>query len=151
MENTPQADRPLTARRQAPATQPAATRVARPTNRSRVSNGADVLPDVDGRSAIARRYRDIHAQLAKDQGGVDRLSEARLQLCRRFAAAACIAEQMEADLANGKTIDITEHAQLCSTLVRVAQRIGINRIAKEIGPTVMDLLREGQQQHDDGP
>src|SRR5215831_15745222 len=87
--------------------------------RSRVSNGADVLPDVDGRSAIARRYRDILAQLASDQGGVDRLGEARLQLCRRFAAAACIAEQMEADLANGAKIDIAEHAQLCSTLVRV--------------------------------
>jgi hypothetical protein len=27
--------------------------------RSRITNGRDVLPDVDGRSIIARRFRDI--------------------------------------------------------------------------------------------
>ena len=37
--------------------------------RSRVSNGADILPDVDGRSAVARRYRDIAAQIIADMGG----------------------------------------------------------------------------------
>src|SRR5262249_42684896 len=117
-------------------------------SRSRVTNHNALLPGVDGRSAQARRFRDIITAIAIDQGGVDRLSEARLQLVRRFAAAAVLAEALEAKLANGERIDIGEHAQLCSTLVRVAQRIGINRVAKEIGPTVMDLLREGQQQHD---
>src|SRR3954462_12213178 len=93
--------------------------------RSRVSNGADVLPNVDGRSLIARRYRDIAAQLVADMGGMERCSEARLQLIRRFAAAAVLAEQMEANLANGVSIDTQEHANLSSTLVRIAQRIGI--------------------------
>jgi hypothetical protein len=32
------------------------------------------------------------SQIASDQGGVDRLAEARLQLIRRFSAAAVIAE-----------------------------------------------------------
>jgi len=64
--------------------------------RSRVSNGHELLPNVDGRSLVARRYRDIMSAIASDQGGVDRLSEARLQLIRRFAAAACLAEQLEA-------------------------------------------------------
>ena len=36
---------------------------AKAAARSRVSNGADVLPNVDGRSLIARRYRDIAAQM----------------------------------------------------------------------------------------
>ena len=58
----------------------------------------------------------------------------------RFAAAAVIAEQMESRLANGEQIDIAEHAQLASTLVRIAQRIGINRRAKNITPALPDYL-----------
>jgi hypothetical protein len=115
-----------------------ATRIARPTARSRVTNGQDLLPGVDGRTLLARRYRDILAQLVADQG--NDLSEARLQLCRRFAAAACIAEGMEAKLARGESIDIAEHAQLSSTLVRLAQRIGIDRVPRDVTPSVADYV-----------
>jgi hypothetical protein len=111
-------------------------------NRSHVTNGTRVLPNVDGRSTIARRYRDILTAIITDQGGADRLSEARVQLIRRFAAAAVIAEQMEAKLAQGEEINIVEHAQLASTLVRIAQRIGINRLPKNITPTLSDYLDE---------
>jgi hypothetical protein len=108
--------------------------------RSRVSNGRDVLPNIDGRSLIARRYRDIVTAIVGDQGGADHCSESRTQLIRRFAAAAVLAEQMESKLANGKEIDIQEHALLCSTLVRVAQRIGIDRRARTIVPDLKDYL-----------
>jgi hypothetical protein len=109
--------------------------------RSRVSNGRDVLPDVDGRSLIARRYRDISNAIAADQGGLSQLSESRLQLIRRFSAAAVLAEQMEARLANGEEINIAEHALLCSTLSRLSSRIGLDRHAKDV-TTLSDILRE---------
>ena len=70
----------------------------------------------------------------------DQCSESRLQLVRRFAAAAVLAEQMESRLANGEQIDIQEHALLCSTLTRLAQRIGIERRAKEVTPSVSEYL-----------
>jgi hypothetical protein len=108
--------------------------------RSRVSNGRDVLPNTDGRSFVVRRYRDIANAIFVDQGGEGRCSESRKQLIRRFAAAAVIAEQMESRLANGGEINISEHAQLASTLVRIAQRIGINRRAKDITPALPDYL-----------
>jgi hypothetical protein len=101
--------------------------------RSRVSNGTDVLPDVDGRSMIARRYRDIMSSVLVDQGGSDRCSEARKQLIRRFAAAAVLAEQLESRLANGDDID--NYATLSSTLIRLAQRIGVDRVQRDISPT----------------
>jgi hypothetical protein len=112
----------------------------KPTARSRVSNGSDLLPDVDGRSAIARRYRDIVSAILVDQGGADQCSEARKQLIRRFAAAAVLAEQMEAALVRGEPIDLGQHALLTSTLVRIAQRIGIDRRAKNITPSLRDYL-----------
>jgi hypothetical protein len=101
--------------------------------RSRITNGNGVLlPDIDGRSCIARRYRDVVSAILIDQGGADRCPESRTQLIRRFAAAAVLAEQLEARLANGEAIDIAEHATLSSTLVRLAQRIGIDRVAGDI-------------------
>jgi hypothetical protein len=74
-----------------------------------------------------------------DQGGEDRCSESRKQLIRRFTAAAVLAEQMEARLCSGEEVNIPDHALLTSSLVRVAQRIGINRVAK-IVPTLSDYL-----------
>ena len=43
---------------------------------------------------------------------------------------------MEARLAQGEAIDITEHSLLVSTAVRVAARIGIDRIPRTITPNV---------------
>jgi hypothetical protein len=108
--------------------------------RSRVSNGRDLLPDIDGRSVIARRYRDIASAVLADQGGPDLCSEARQQLIRRFAAAAVLAEQLESRLANGEEIDIAAHATLSSTLVRLAQRIGLDRRARDVTPSVADYI-----------
>jgi hypothetical protein len=70
--------------------------VGKPQARSRISNGRELLPNVDGRGIVARRYRDIICAVASDQGGAEGLSEARLQLIRRFSAASVLAEQMEA-------------------------------------------------------
>jgi hypothetical protein len=111
-----------------------------PRNRSRVSNGNALLPGVDGRTAGARRYADLASALVQDAGGIERCSEARLQLIRRFAAASVLAEQLEARLANGESIDVAEHAALASTLVRLASRIGIDRRAKTVVPTVQDYI-----------
>jgi hypothetical protein len=111
------------------------------TNRSRISNGKEILPGIDQRLAIARRYRDLVAQIVSDQGGVDRCSETRMQLIRRFASGAVLAEALEARLARGENVDISEYALLSSTLVRLANRIGIERVARDISPTLSDILR----------
>jgi hypothetical protein len=75
---------------------------------------------------------------------------ARLQLVRRFAATAVQAEQIEASLVNGQQINIQEHSLLASTLVRLAQRIGIDRRSKLIGPTLSDYLYEAEGADADG-
>ena len=64
--------------------------------------------------------------------------------CSSFAglpAALFLAEELEARLARGEAVDIAEHALLSSTLVRLAQRIGINRVAKDLTPSLGDYLR----------
>jgi hypothetical protein len=130
---------PLQSARKQPADSGSVTERKR-NGRSRVTNGHKTLPDVDGRSLVARRYRDIANAILVDQGGVEQCSESRKQLIRRFSAAAVLAEQLEARLANGETIDITQHALLVSSLVRIARQIGVNRVAKDITPSLDQYL-----------
>jgi hypothetical protein len=117
--------------------------------RSRITNGKEVLPGVSGRSAIVRRYKDIASALLADAGGLDQCSESRQQLIRRFSAACVLAEQLESRLANGEQIAISEHALLVSSLVRLANKIGIARHARNITPTVQDYLASRRHVDDD--
>ena len=75
-----------------------------------------------------------------DQGGD--LSESRLQLVRRFAGAAVLAEQIEALIVTEQPVRVEEYAQLISVLVRVAARIGLDRIPKNVTPSLRDYLEE---------
>ena len=118
----------------------------KPTARSRVSNGKDWLAGIDRRSSIARRYRDLMAEAIADAGGVDECSQARLQLIRRLAALSVQLEALEAKLADGADIDIAEYTSLTSTLVRVVSRLGINRVARDVSPSLADVIRQDWEQ-----
>src|SRR5262245_34211870 len=124
-----------------PAGNPAIT-PRKPTARSRVSNGKDWLAGVDQRSSIARRYRDLMAEAIADSGGLSACSQARLQLIRRLAALSVQLEQLEAKLADGAEIDVTEYTVLTSTLVRVVSRLGLERRSRDVTPppSVADQL-----------
>ena len=82
------------------------------------------------------RYRCSHVE----KGGAELCSESRRQLIRRFSAACVLAEDLEERLARGEEIDVERHALLCSTLTRLAQRIGIDRRAKNITPSLSEYL-----------
>lgn len=122
-------------------TRPGAARVKQ-TNASKVTNGTMILDGIDQRSPLARRYRDIFNAVLGDQAETTDhpVSEARRQLCRRFASASVLAEQLESRLVNGEVIDVAEHAALSSTLVRLATRIGIDRRSRDVTPTLADYL-----------
>ena len=85
--------------------------------KSAVSNGKDLLKGVDGRSSLARRYRDVMEALIADQGGPAALSEVRRQLIRRFSACAVLAEDLSPSLsmARKSALPITPsfHPRLC--------------------------------------
>ena len=74
--------------------------------RSRLTNHKDLLPNLDGRSAAARRFRDLVKSLVIDQGGFSKCSEVKLGLLRRLAAVTVQSELLEAKMVNGEAIDI---------------------------------------------
>jgi hypothetical protein len=70
------------------------------------------------------------------------MTEARLQLIRRFAALSVIAENNEAKLVNGEDIDLNDHALIASTLVRLVSRLGINRQMRDVNsPSPLEYAR----------
>jgi hypothetical protein len=55
----------------------------------------------DGRSAWTRRWKDLVEMHSADCGGIGRISEARLSLCRRAAILEVALEQQEAKMSEG--------------------------------------------------
>ena len=114
--------------------------------RARLTNGGvlGLLSGVDMRSVVGRRYKDLVRAIVVDQGGEARISEVRLQLIRRFAAGSCLTEEMESRMANGEEIDVEQHCQLSSTLVRLSSRLGLDRTPREVelSPIFGDGLKD---------
>jgi predicted phage gp36 major capsid-like protein len=81
-----------------------------PALRARVTNHKDLLPGLDGRSATARRFRDLVNAFVADVGGFDRCSQIKLGLVRRLAATTVQAEMLEARMVNGEAIDMPHSA-----------------------------------------
>ncbi len=82
------------------------------------------LEGVDGRTAIARRWHDLYAEITADLGGPDALSEVERQLARRCATLSVEAEAMEAASAGGGgELDIDKFVVLTNALGRALARL----------------------------
>jgi uncharacterized small protein (DUF1192 family) len=64
--------------------------------RSRLSNGSQLLPGIDGRSAWVRRCKDLITDHIADLGGLDNVSVAERSIVRRCAVLTTELERLEA-------------------------------------------------------
>ena len=118
--------------------------------RSRVTNHKDLLPNLDGRSSAARRFRDLVSGFIVDMGGADQCSDIKLGLLRRLAAVTVQSELIEARMINGEAVEVGVLCQLASTSVRLATRLNpsLERVAKNCGPTLADYLSSNRPPND---
>jgi hypothetical protein len=93
------------------------------TVRSAVTNDPLWLRGVDGRSAAARRYRDVAIALADDLGGQDELDEASKVLVRQAAALTVQVESLQTRIVAGEGVDNEELTRLSNALTRTLQRL----------------------------
>ena len=113
----------------------------KPEARSRVGNGKTLLTMVDGRSATARRFKDLVEDIAADLGGKDHLSEGQRQLIRRAAMLSAESERMEALAARGEAeFDIDLYGMICDRLGRLFGRLGLERKSKDVTPDLRSYL-----------
>jgi hypothetical protein len=87
---------------------------------------------LDGRTKARRQLDAIASGIAQDLGGEDRLSVVQKHLVEAFAGAALHVNDLNAKLLLGQDVDIVEHSQVISTLVRIASRIGIDRVPRDV-------------------
>lgn len=90
----------------------------RPSHRSRVSNGWLHAKGVSGKSAPARRFRDLVENFSSELGDAAQ-SEAGRTLIRNAAMMSLRSEQLQADLVEGKPIDAEEAVRLANASARL--------------------------------
>jgi hypothetical protein len=122
-------------------------KVTRPKDpqKSRITNGSALLPGVDQRGAWIRRCKDVIRAHLADMGGEDNTSAAERSIIRRASVMTVELERLEAKFAvegeaNERDIDL--YIRGSGSLRRLLEAIGLQRRAKDIGPTLGDLLRE---------
>jgi hypothetical protein len=99
--------------------------------RSRVTNGKVVFAiGGDGRGGWTRRWKDLCEAHTNDCGGAPRLTEAKLSLCRRAATLEVQLEQLEAQMSEGKDVDLASYAMVAGHLRRILESVGLGRAMK---------------------
>jgi hypothetical protein len=99
-----------------------------------------LLPDIDGRAAVARRFKDITSASSPTRAAPTGAQKAGCRWCAASLLPPSWPSKWNPGLANGEEIDIGEHALLCSSLVRLSSRIGIERRARDITPDLQQYL-----------
>lgn len=132
-----------------PPAEPPRSRIRPPaqlTRRSWVTNANALFIALNDRdSPWSRRLRDLISLHASDLGGPDAISESEKALVRRAAMLTLQLELMEQKWAiNGgeasaKQLDAYQRAS--GALRRILRDLGLKRRAKDVTPTLSDILR----------
>jgi hypothetical protein len=114
---------------------------ARPSRlRSRVTNGSKMVAGLDGRSAEARRYRDLVISYADDLGGANKLTEAQRTLIAQAATLQVQSERVQAAVLRGDVVDVEQLTRLANAAMRILTRLGLKRERRDLTPSLDDYL-----------
>jgi hypothetical protein len=107
---------------------------AKKHSRSRKATKPQLLTrnQLDGRTNAAKAFDRLVLDIESDLGGRSELSTIERALIEAFAGAAVTLMHLNTKLALGETIDLSQHAQAVSAMVRVASRLGLQRRQKEV-------------------
>ena len=107
-----------------------------PTGKTRLLT----LGHLDGRTAAARRARELIEAIEADLGGADRLSEGSRQLVQRAAVLGAYIENCEARWLGGQVVDLSDYLAAINAQRRVLATIGLDRRARNVTPTVAQYV-----------
>jgi hypothetical protein len=108
--------------------------------RSSVTNGSELLHDVDHRTAYMRRLRDLLVAHENDLGGADLLSEGQRAIIRRATLLTVQCEMLEQKFAehdgSASQADLDCYQRCCNTLRRLIESLGLHqgRVPRDVSP-----------------
>jgi hypothetical protein len=105
---------------------------------------------LDGRTAAAKAFDALASAIAVDLGGYSELTAIERALVEGFCGAAIVLQSLNTKLALGQDVNLSEHAVVCSSMVRIAAKIGLSRrsrivsglIEGEVSPPLWSALRD---------
>jgi hypothetical protein len=104
------------------------------TTRSAVSNRSRLLEGVDGRTASARRYRDLCRAFEAELGGP--LNEVELGLVKQAATLTLRAEQMQGAVVRGEMVNSDQLIRLSGTARRILNSIAAKASKRKPAPNL---------------
>ena len=103
------------------------------TRRTKVANGKALLsPEGNANGWWARRYSEILALRLDDLGGGELLSEGKISIAKRATSIEVELERQDADLSQGKEINLKTYAEVAGTLSRLLEKLGLERVSREV-------------------
>jgi hypothetical protein len=112
------------------------------TNKSKITNGVQLLRGIDMRSAMGRRFRDLCASYR--QGLPVPISEATLSVVKAAAGAAVRLEQLQREIVIGGRVDDRMVVRMSGVLSRMLKQLGEAKAKAERevekGPTLEEYL-----------
>jgi hypothetical protein len=131
-----------------PAPEPPRDAPAAPARKAHRATRPQLLSraQLDGRTNAAKIFDRMVGDIHADLGGKDQLSAIEMALVEAFAGAAVTLDNLNTRLLLGQTIDLSEHALCVSAMVRVASRLGLQRRAKNITPTLHQYLEAAERE-----
>ena len=124
----------------------------RPNGRPNGHHAARMLSryELDGRTTVAKQFDAIASSIAEDLGGADQLSTVQKHLVEAFAGCAVVLTDINARAMTGaEAIDLFAYSNAVSTLVRVANKIGLRRIPRDRTPSLSEILRGEPREADE--
>ena len=120
------------------------------TLRSRITNGTELLANVDGRTAAARRYRDLTMSFADELGGVASLTEAQRALVRQAAAMIVQSENLQGQVLRREFVDTEQLTRLANAATRILSRLALKRQRRAKTPSLADYAAAKASQRESG-
>jgi len=114
--------------------------LSRPKSRARsaITNGSRLLDaSIDGRSAPARRFRDLYFSFVAELGGEASLTEAERALCRQAAALTLRAEELQNAIVRGDAVEDEQAVRLANSAARALGQLRRRARPRPKGPTLL--------------
>jgi hypothetical protein len=105
----------------------------------------DLVP-LDKATGAARFFDRIVREIETDLGGRRQLSRIQGELIRAFAGAATTLQYLNVQVAlgEGSEIDLSGYATIASTMLRIGSRLGLQRVPRDVTPSLHELLQESR-------
>jgi hypothetical protein len=98
------------------------------------------LGHLDGRTAAARRARELIEAIESDLGGGDQLTEGSRQLVQRAAVLGAYIESCEVKWLSGEAVDLADYLAAINSQRRVLATIGLERRARDVTPDLKTYI-----------